>query len=146
MEIYKHKQIGTLILVLVGVPLLLLVGVFAGAYSSEAAPTFALLICVLSLVLFLFHSLSTEVTRNELRVFFGLGLIQRRFQMDRIQGASQVQNRWYYGWGIRLTPSGWMWNVSGSKAVELELASGKKFRIGTDDPKGLLRAIERART
>jgi plasmid stabilization system protein ParE len=50
-----------------------------------------------------------------------------------------------YGWGIRLTPSGWMFNVSGLDAVELTLRSGKRFRIGTDDPRDVIQALEKAR-
>ncbi len=50
-------------------------------------------------------------------------------------------NRWYYGWGIRLTPQGWLWNVAGLDAVELTFSNGKKFRIGTDEPGKLLEAL-----
>jgi len=34
-----------------------------------------------------------------------------------------------------------MYNVAGLEAVELVLASGKKFRIGTDQPAELANAI-----
>ena len=44
-------------------------------------------------------------------------------------------------WVIR---NGWLYNVSGFDAVELELASGKLCRIGTDEPGRLLHAIEQA--
>jgi len=44
---------------------------------------------------------------------------------------------WLVGWGIRWTGSGWLFNVSGLDAVELSLKSGRRFRIGTDDPRGL---------
>ena len=52
-----------------------------------------------------------------------------------------VRNKWIYGWGIRRLPGGWMYNVWGLDAIELDLVSGKRFRIGTDDPDGLLAAI-----
>ncbi len=52
-----------------------------------------------------------------------------------------VRNSWWYGWGVRKVPGGWMYNVWGYDAIELELASGKVFRIGTDDPDGLLAAL-----
>jgi hypothetical protein len=53
-----------------------------------------------------------------------------------------VKNPWYYGWGIHLTPSGWLYNVSGFWAVELQMKNGKKYRIGTDDPEGLVQVIQ----
>ena len=65
--------------------------------------------------------------------------------MSDIRDAKAVKNRWYYGWGIRLSPHGWLFNVSGFDAVELEMANGVKYRIGTDEPDKLLAAIEQWR-
>ena len=42
---------------------------------------------------------------------------------------------------MRLGPWGWMYNVSGLDAVEIELKGGGRFRIGTDEPDELVRAI-----
>ena len=72
---------------------------------------------------------------------FGVGLIRRTIPLGRIQAAARVRNRWWYGWGIHLTPHGWLWNVAGLDAVELRLEEGKVFRIGTDDPEGLEAAL-----
>ena len=47
------------------------------------------------------------------------------------------------GWGIRLTPYGWLYNVSGLEAVAISLRDGRKFALGTDDPDGLVTAIRR---
>jgi len=55
-----------------------------------------------------------------------------------------VHNHWYYGRGIKLTPHGWLFNVSGFDAVEIQLKNGRKYRIGTDEPDALLAAIESA--
>jgi hypothetical protein len=52
-----------------------------------------------------------------------------------------VKNPWYYGWGIRLTPHGWLYNVSGSYAVEIKMKTGKKYRIGTNVPNDFEKAI-----
>jgi hypothetical protein len=40
---------------------------------------------------------------------------------------------------------GWLWNVAGAEAVEIFLTSGNRVTIGTNDPQGLLDAIETAR-
>jgi len=40
----------------------------------------------------------------------------------------------------------WVYNVSGLEAVEVTLRSGKRFRIGTDEPEALLTALQRARS
>ena len=49
----------------------------------------------------------------------------------------EVTTHWIYGWGIRWIPGGWLWNVSGLDGVELALVSGRRFRIGTDEPEQL---------
>lgn len=54
-----------------------------------------------------------------------------------------MKNPWYYGWGIRLPPHGWLFNVSGLDAVEIELAFGRTFRVGTDRPGELAEAIQK---
>jgi hypothetical protein len=64
--------------------------------------------------------------------------------VQEIRDARAVRNRWFYGWGIRLTPHGWMFNVSGLDAVELDLPNGRRFRNGTDEPERLLAAIRQA--
>jgi len=56
-----------------------------------------------------------------------------------------VRNRWWYGWGIRWTPRGWLYNVSGLAAVELTLTDGRRLRIGIDEPERLCEAIAQAR-
>jgi hypothetical protein len=52
-----------------------------------------------------------------------------------------VRNPWYYGWGVRLTPHGILYNVSGLNAVELLLDDGRRVRVGTDEPDALVRAL-----
>lgn len=56
-----------------------------------------------------------------------------------------MRNKWWYGWGIRLTPHGWLYNVSGLDAVELHLTGGRKVRLGTAEPAQLSRAINEVR-
>jgi len=95
-------------------------------------------------VLALFHSLTVEIVRGELRLRFGIGLIRRRFAIADIQAVRAHRTRWWYGWGIRLTPHGWLFSVSGFDAVGIELDSGKKYLIGTDEPEKLRAAIASA--
>jgi len=92
-------------------------------------------------LLLLFSTLTVIVSDGWLECRFGVGLIWRRIRLSDVRNAEAVRNKWYYGWGIRLTPHGWLWNVAGLDAVELTFANGKKFRIGTDEPGRLLEAI-----
>ena len=89
----------------------------------------------------LFGSLTIEVHVEELCHYFGPGFWKKTYHLSEIQSVEQVRNSWLFGWGIRLTPHGWLYNVSGLDAVQVQLRSGRKFRIGTDDPQGVISAI-----
>jgi len=90
----------------------------------------------------LFWGLTVEVNKDIIRLSFGFGIIHRSIPRERIATVTQVRNRWWYSLGVRLTPHGWMWNISGLDAVELTYHNGKKFRIGTDEPEALLEALK----
>ncbi|MAI67701.1 MAG: hypothetical protein CMJ26_07485 [Phycisphaerae bacterium] len=95
-------------------------------------------------LLWLFSSLTVEVDGEELRHFFGPGFWKKSYLLIDIQSVKQVRNSWWYGWGIRLTPHGWLYNVSGLDAVEVRLPKGRTFRIGTNNPEGLCTALQSA--
>ena len=90
----------------------------------------------------LFWGLTVEVNKDIIHLSFGFGIIHRSIPRERIATVTQVRNRWWYNFGIRWTPHGWMWNISGLDAVELTYHNGKKFRIGTDEPEALLEALK----
>lgn len=89
--------------------------------------------------------LTVTVDGERVTVGFGGGLARRRFDLRTIDTASITRTSWLAGWGMRLTPSGWLYNVSGRDAVQLRLSTGRRFTIGTDEPEALLAAIEAAR-
>jgi hypothetical protein len=141
-ESYRHTQVGTVILVPLAIPAVaMLSAVLAGA---PRMPLFALagLFVLLS---FLFGSMTGAVDGAAVSIRFGIGLIGRNFALADIRAVRAVRNEWYHGWGIRLLPRAWLYNVSGLDAVELEMANGKVHRVGTDEPGALAAAIERAR-
>lgn len=133
---YERRQRSPLILVALG--MLLLAAAFL--LREEVEPG-VILLTVVALLLANFGSLTVRVDEGAVKLRFGVGLIRRTIPLGRIQAAARVRNRWWYGWGIRLTPHGWLWNVAGLDAVELRLEEGKVFRIGTDDPEGLEAAL-----
>ena len=140
---YKHTQIGYLIIfVLVAVALLY------GSILLQTGFDFGILAIMFFILLILasFTSLKVIIDENYLRIKFGYGIYQKRFLLKEIISAKTVKNHWYYGWGIRV----WFWpymliyNVSGFDAVEIKMKNGKKYRIGTDEPKKLEHAIVQA--
>jgi len=141
MVLYRHTQIGNVILgtCLVMVAGMCLIGSVAGMLRWMLPAMVAL-----ALAAILFGSLTTEIADGELRCRFGIGLIRKRIPLRHVVAVEPVRNRWFWGWGIRYTPHGWLFNVSGLDAVELSLVGGRRLRIGTDEPDELARAIRGA--
>jgi hypothetical protein len=139
MPIYQHTQAGTLIqwsLAAVAVLVAILALCMPAPLGVGGIVAAVLVICLV-----LFRSLTVTVTTATIVAAFGPGLIRKTFRVENICGARIVRNPWYYGWGIHLTPHGWLFNVSGFDAIELEQTNKHTFRIGTDEPAQLLAAI-----
>ena len=139
---YSHTQPGTLIKVIMSALVvfcfvIVAVNGFASAIAFSLYGMIALLVCLT----WLFSSLTVEVDGEELRHYFGPGFWKKTYLLEEIESIKQVRNSWIFGWGIRITPHGWLYNVSGLDAVQIQLRSGRKFRIGTDDPQGIKDAI-----
>jgi hypothetical protein len=85
-----------------------------------------------------FCSLETVVDEEAVRVHFGIGWLKFQFPLRDIRSAEIVTNPALFGWGIHKIPSGWLYNIYGSQAVELTMKDGRVARIGTDEPERLL--------
>jgi protein-S-isoprenylcysteine O-methyltransferase Ste14 len=138
---YRHTQIGTVILVSLGLAMLLILGLLI---RTGWHPTGVAVLCILAVAAWLFSSLTIEVKDATLEWRFGPGLIRKRCPLAEVREVQAVRNPWYYGSGIHWTPQGWLYNVSGVGGVAITLASGKRFRIGTDEPQALAEAIRQA--
>jgi hypothetical protein len=139
---YRHTQVGWVILVAMAA---VLVFVWARLPPEVAAAARFPLLLVAALLLLVFSALTVEVDAEAIRLRFGIGLVRKRVPLVEVKAWRAVRNPWYTGWGIRLGPGYVLWNVSGRGAVELDLASGRRFRVGTDEPAALVSAIERVK-
>ena len=140
--VYRHSQAGIVIVVTIGVTAIALA---AGAYWGPLPRHVLLLAAALAICVPIFGSLTVDIDSETLLVRFGFGLVRRRFRLSEIVSAKPVRNSWYHGWGIHGLRNGWVYNVSGFGAVEIELRDGSAHRIGTDEPQALAAAIEQAR-
>ena len=140
-EQYEHTQIGYLTLGMLGAAILVIVFLMATSGFHWIPST---VLIILALCSGLFATLTVRVDEDGVRIGFGPGVIGKRFPMKEIASCQVVRNPWYYGWGIRLIPHGWLYNVSGLLSVELRMKSGRRYRIGTDDPEQLAKAIQLA--
>lgn len=140
---YQHKQWGFFL-----IPTSLTLWVLVISITSVDDPTSTLFtvamvgfMVVLFIVVLVFSRLDAPVSSERVVAAFSFGRPHRVVEFADVTAVRRVRNRWWDGWGIRKISRGWMYNVSGLDAIELELASGKVFRIGTDDPEGPVAAL-----
>ncbi len=117
---FKTKQTGWVIVVvsvLVCV-FMAIAAVYLGQSQSETLIMCISMIVIFGLVLTLFSTLETTVSDREVKIKFGVGLVKKTIPLDSIESMTVVRNKFWYGWGIRLTPHGWLWNISGYEAIE----------------------------
>jgi len=138
---YRNTQIGYIIDI--GLTLAVFAMGLTMALSSFTWTTFIVLLVVLA-CLPLFGALTVLIVDQALEIRFGVGLIRKRFALKDVEAVREVENPWAFGWGIRLTPHGWLYNISGTRAVEIQIRSGKKYRIGTNEPEALMGALREA--
>jgi len=140
---YEHTQ-TCYVMVLV-----LFVAAYAVAsgrfFEESSARQISLVISVLFLIaIVVFYKLTITIESETLCASFGVGLIRKKLPVSEIAGCESIRIRWWYGWGIYLTPDGWLYSVAGWDAVAITLRDGRKFAFGTDDPDGLVAAIRAA--
>ena len=133
---YRHEQrFGIVPLVLLGIVLLSL------AIATVFAPLALVAFIPLLWAAWTFSLLTIVVGPDTIDWFFRGGFWRKRVRLDEISDVKPVRNRWWYGWGIHLTPQGWLYNVRGLCAVEIRTKSGRRYRVGSDEPEQLAAEI-----
>ena len=143
MTVYEHVQRGKLLwlaVIFVGIEAVVL------AFVGDELMGWALIATIVGLALIvavvvIASTLTVVVSTADVKIAFGWGWPTKTIDRSAILSHKPVRNSWILGWGMRWFPGGSMWNVWGLDAIELELTSGKKFRIGTDDVEGLEQAL-----
>jgi hypothetical protein len=99
-------------------------------------------ICLI--IILLFYGMTTTIDAESITISFGIGLIKKKINLANIESVREVENPWYWGWGIRMIPNGTLFNISGSKGIELKFKNTDKIiRIGSKDPETLKKEIEK---
>ena len=138
---YEHTQVGYVIIVAIVVAMVAVGIILSGTGTNFIAIG---VLVVLAVALVSFCSLTVVISEEQLSVQLGPGVIRKRFRLNEIESCQAVRSPWYYGWGIRLTPHGMLFRVSGFHAVHIKLVTGKEYLIGTDAPQELEEAVGQA--
>ena len=137
----EHTQIGHVIVWSLLAIIVVADSGLIGSSSQREAPVIVSIILLVCLLLF--YKLTSAVEDATLCVSLGIGIIRKSVPVADIAAYEPIRMKWWYGWGIHLTPCGWLYNVSGFDAVAFSLRDGRKFALGTDEPDELVDAIRR---
>jgi hypothetical protein len=144
MEKHREFQFATIVFIIsfpIQILLTFLYSTNAGTHPMSL-PSFIMVNGLFLVIYLLFYGMKTTVNRDRIQISYGIGLIRKSIKLSRIKGVHIVSNPWYYGWGIRLIPNGWLYNINGSAGVELRFKdTSRAIRIGSADSAHLQRAI-----
>jgi hypothetical protein len=142
METYRHTQTSRGILVIFGLMIVYVLVMAALLPQWPVRLILGALLVVFVGIGYVFSSLTTVLTEEHFVFYFGRRLLRKEIPLADIRRATPVRNSLIWGLGIHLTPHGWLYNVWGLDAVEIERSNGKKLRVGTDEPQRLASAID----
>jgi hypothetical protein len=100
-------------------------------------------------LLFALARLVVDVDRDAITVAFHFLWPKRRISISQVRKAEATKYSPlfdYGGYGVRLGFRGWAWSVSGDEGVLVETNDGSHVMIGSQRPKELEAAIERAKS
>lgn len=141
---YQHRQFGKAIVWPLGLSVVL--GLIIAAIDWPRAYIGLGVAGICLACAYLFSSLSIEVTDRHLRWTFGPGIISKQVSLTDVYDAQVTQTQFVDGWGIHWTGRGWLYNVSGFRAVAIKLKWGKRFLLGSDEPEQLASILQERHT
>lgn len=100
-------------------------------------PVFAVIVALM----LAFGRLDVTVGAGNLEWAFRWGVWRKRVALRDVATVRATRVPWWYGWGVSLTPRGWLYNVRGRGAVAVTARSGRTVLIGSDRPERLAEAI-----
>ena len=122
--LYRHSQAGPPVIWIVVCCWWIPVALLMAVNDAARAPYLVGLFPVLSLIYVGFLRLTVTVTGAEILLAYTFGWPRRRIDRSRVISAVPERIPLWYGWGIRRTPKGWMWNVWGRDAVRITITDG----------------------
>lgn len=151
-EEYRYTQVGILTILMILLAAAFTAFVFdSGLKSTEGQDAAILKVTglvvagVFVLALASFYSFTIQIADGILNFWFGFGVGRKSFPIEGIQSAETVKNPWYYLWGIKSIPGGWLYSIApGGRAIELIFKDNRKIHLGTKRPEVIKRRLDKA--
>lgn len=143
---YQHTQHGWPVRIAFGLAALVLL-VMPVVQPLDQPTTSALLVAgaaVAVIVGLLSSRLTIRIDGDRLRWSFGAGWPRFSLPLAEVQSVEVTRTTFWQGWGIHRVRGGWLYNIAGLDAVRITRRDGRHVLLGTDEPRRLASAIERA--
>jgi hypothetical protein len=145
--LYEHTQTGwpiRIAFLALAVGLLVLAALPDVGQARTPPRVLAAAVGIAALFGWVWGSLTVSIEDGELRIRFGLGWPRKTVPLSDISDVEITRTSFFEGWGVHRTRRGWLYNVSGYDAVLLRLGSGRSMLVGSDEPRRLKAALQRA--
>lgn len=146
---YHHTQVGYTMLGAMSLGLIIVAAAAVSTFRTMPPGASRLMaLCLEGAALLLvvaaatvFSTLTVDVRDGRLTWHFTGRIISGSAPVGDIVSATPAVSAPEYGWGIRETPDGRLYNISGLHAVRVQMRDGRRFSLGTNEPDRLVIAI-----
>ena len=145
METKRYTQFGTVSVIVILPLFLLFAGLLIRSVINNSPDLYIHLVLA---VVFLFslltiYRLTITIDQRNISFQMGIGIVRKSYEISKVKACHPVTNSLLIGLGIRLLSNGWLYNVSGRKAIELQFKDKKSVvRIGTNRPEEISALIQ----
>mgnify|MGYP001154521259 CR=1 FL=1 len=143
---YERTQHGWPVRIAFGLSVLAFLVASVAQPLEQPAPRAMLIAGAIVAAIFglVWSRMTVRIDGDRLRWSFGAGWPRFSLPRAEVQSVEVTRTTFWQGWGIRRVRGGWLYNVAGFDAVRITRRDGKHVLLGTDEPRRLASAIERA--
>lgn len=142
---YDKSQTATLLLAILSIALVSVTLIYFNGWGSESMPliVYILITVVIIVIMLLFYKLKVKIDSEGIHLIYGVGLICINLKPEEVIKVEPTRMPFYYGYGIRFTPRGMLYNIQGTHVVKLTYVKQKQMIvfIGTAHAQELANAI-----
>ena len=138
-EEYQYTQVGIVTIIMLLLAAAFTTFVIIAGLELNSGPVLTVVgLVVVGLFVFTlaaFYSFTIQIAAGKLNFWFGFGVGKKSFSINDIRSIEIVKTPWYYGWGIKSIPGGWLYSIApGGRALELVFMDNRVIHLGTDRP------------
>ena len=135
---YRYTQVGIATIIMIILAAAFTVYVIVAGLEINSEPVLLIMgivVGLLILTLAAFYSFTIQIVFGKVKIWFGFGVGKRPIDIADIRTIEIVNTPWYYLWGIKLIPGGWLYSIApGGRALKLVFMDNRVIHLGSDCP------------